>query len=140
MRRAEVMALATARRDEIVQRFGDRTSCVPRDALLYVADIVAAGDAIRRFTDGVTFEAFAANEEKRAAVEREVFIVGEAAARLPEEWKRQQPEVPWRKIVGLRNLLAHGYWVIDAEELWDIARNKVPEFVAQLRPLLDESQ
>jgi len=113
---------------------------VSRDALLSVADIVAAGDAIRRFTDGVTFEAFAANEEKRAAVEREVFIVGEAAARLPEEWKRQQPEVPWRKIVGLRNLLAHGYWVIDAEELWDIARNKVPEFVAQLRPLLDESQ
>ena len=64
-----------------------------RDALLHVADIVAAGDAIRRFT-----------------------------------------------IVGLRNLLAHGYWVIDAEELWDIARNKVPGFVAQLRPLLDESQ
>jgi len=90
---------------------------VSRDALLYVADIVAAGDAIRRFTDGVTFEAFAANEEKRAAVEREVFIVGEAASRLPEEWKRQQPEVPWRNIVGLRNLLAHGYWVIDAEEL-----------------------
>ena len=111
-----------------------------RDALLYVADIVAAGQAIRRFTDGVRFEAFAANDEKRAAVEREVFIMGEAAARLPEEWKQQQPEIPWRKIVGLRNLLAHGYWVIDAEELWDIARNKVPGFVAQLRPLLDEGQ
>ena len=109
-------------------------------ANLYVADIVAAGEAILRFTDGVTFEAFAANEEKRAAVEREVFIVGEAAARLPEEWKQRQPEVPWRKIVGLRNLLAHGYWVIDAEELWDIARHKVPEFVARLRPLLDESE
>jgi uncharacterized protein with HEPN domain len=113
---------------------------VSRDALLYVADIVAAGEAILRFTDGVTFEAFAANDEKRAAVEREVFIVGEAAARLPEEWKQRQPEVPWRKIVGLRNLLAQGYWVIDAEELWEIARHKVPEFVARLRPLLDESE
>ena len=111
-----------------------------RDVLLYVADIVAAGEAILRFTSGVTFEAFAANDEKRAAVERELFIVGEAAARLPEDWKLRQPEVPWRKIVGLRNLLAHGYWVIDAEELRDIARNKVPEFVAQLRPLLDESE
>ena len=48
-------------------------------------------------------------------------------------------EVPWRKIVGLRNLLAHGYWVIDAEELWDVARNKVPEFVAELRPLLGDA-
>ena len=108
-----------------------------RDALLYVADVVAAGEAILRYIDGVTFEDFAANDEKRAAVERQVFVIGEAAARLPDEWKQLRPEVPWRKIVGLRNLLAHGYWAIDAEELWDIARNKVPEFVKELRPLLD---
>ena len=110
-----------------------------RDALLYVADVVAAGEAIIRYTDGVTFEAFAANDEKRAAVERQVFVIGEAAARLPEEWKQRRPDVPWRKIVGLRNLLAHGYWTIDVEELWDIARNKVPEFVAELRPLLTDN-
>lgn len=110
-----------------------------RDALLYVADVVAAGEAILRYTDGVTFGAFAANDEKRAAVERQVFVIGAAAARLPDEWKQRRPEVPWRKIVGLRNLLAHGYWAIDAEELWDIARNKVPEFVAELRPLLDHT-
>jgi uncharacterized protein with HEPN domain len=60
---------------------------VSRDAILYIADIVAAGEAIGGFTDGVTSGAFVANEEKRAAVEREVFIVGGAAARLPEEWK-----------------------------------------------------
>jgi uncharacterized protein with HEPN domain len=111
--------------------------CVSRDTQLYIADVVAAGEAILRYTDGVTFEAFAANDEKRAAVERQLFIIGEAAARLPDEWKQRRPEVPWRKIVGLRNVLAHGYWVIDAEELWDVARNKVPEFVAALRPLLD---
>lgn len=87
-----------------------------RDALLYVADVVDAGEAILRYTDGVTFEAFAANDEKRAAVERQVFVIGEAAARLPDEWKQRRPEVPWRKIVGLRNVLAHGYWAIDAEE------------------------
>ncbi|MSO45220.1 MAG: DUF86 domain-containing protein [Acidobacteria bacterium] len=110
-----------------------------RDPLLYVADVVAAGEAILRYIDGVTFEAFAANDEKRAAVERQVFVIGEAAARLPDEWKQRRPEVPWRKIVGLRDLLAHGYWVIDAEELWDVARNKVPEFVANLRPLLNDT-
>lgn len=69
-------------------------------------------------------------------MERQLFIIGEAAARLPDDWKQRLPEVPWRKIVGLRNLLAHGYWVIDAEELWDVARSKVPEFLAALRPLL----
>ena len=102
-----------------------------------MGDIVAAGEAILRYTDGVTFQTFTANDEKRAAVERQVFVIGEAAARLPDEWKQSRPEVPWRKIIGLRNVLAHGYWAIDADELWDVARNKVPEFVAQLRPLLD---
>jgi uncharacterized protein with HEPN domain len=101
--------------------------------------MVAAGEAILRYTDGVTFDAFADNDEKRAAVERQVFVIGEAAARLPDEWKQRRPVVPWRKIIGLRNLLAHGYWVIDAEELWDVARNKVPEFIAELRALLDRT-
>jgi uncharacterized protein with HEPN domain len=101
--------------------------------------MVAAGEAILRYTDGVTFDAFADNDEKRAAVERQVFVIGEGAARLPDEWKQRRPVVPWRKIIGLRNLLAHGYWVIDAEELWDVARNKVPEFIAELRALLDRT-
>ena len=56
---------------------------------------------------------------------------------MAPEWKDARPAVPWRQIVGLRNLLAHGYWVIVAEELWDVTRNKVPEFLAVLRPELD---
>lgn len=100
---------------------------------------MATGEAILRYIDGVTFEDFATNDEKRSAVERQVFVIGEAVARLPDEWKQRRPAVPWRKIIGLRNLLAHGYWVIDAEELWDVAKNKVPEFVAELRPLLDSA-
>ena len=110
-----------------------------RDQLLYVADMVAAGDAVLRYIDGVTFETFSTNDEKRAAVERQLFVIGEAAARMSPEWKDDRPAVPWRQIVGLRNLLAHGYWAIDAEELWDVARNKVPEFLQLLRPELDQN-
>jgi uncharacterized protein with HEPN domain len=113
---------------------------VSRDALLYIADIVDACTAVMRYMDGVTFEAFSTNDEKRAAVERQVFVIGEAAARIPEDWKDRLPRVPWRKIVGLRNLLAHGYWVIDVHELWDVARNKVPELLGELHPLLESDR
>jgi len=50
------------------------------------------------------------------------------------------PWPPWRQIVGLRNLLAYGCWVIDAAELWDVARKMVPEFVGELRPLLGDTE
>jgi uncharacterized protein with HEPN domain len=46
--------------------------------------------------------------------------------------------VPWRRIIGLRSLLAHGYWTIDVEELRDVARSTVPEFLADLHPLLGD--
>lgn len=108
-----------------------------RDVSLYVEDMISAGEAVLRYIDGVSSDAFAANDEKRAAVERQVFVIGEAAARMPDEWKQSVPQIPWRQIVGLRNLLAHGYWVIDAEELWDVAHNKIPEFLAALRPQIN---
>jgi uncharacterized protein with HEPN domain len=54
---------------------------VSRDPRLYVADIVAAGDAVLRYIADVSFDAFAADDEKRAAVERQVFVIGEAAVR-----------------------------------------------------------
>ena len=64
-----------------------------RDAQLYVADVVAAGEAILRYIEGVSFEAFSANDEKRAAVERQLFVIGEAAARLPDEWKQRSQQL-----------------------------------------------
>jgi uncharacterized protein with HEPN domain len=73
-----------------------------------VADIVAVGEAVLRYIADVSFDAFAANDEKRPAVERQVFVIGEAAARLPDEWRQWCPTVPWRKIIGLRNLLPTG--------------------------------
>jgi uncharacterized protein with HEPN domain len=89
-------------------------------------DIAEAAEAIARYVHGVTSEDFARDDEKRSAVERQLFIIGEAVAHLPDEVTEQEPEIPWRRIVGLRNILAHGYWRIDEDELWDVAVNKVP--------------
>jgi len=65
-------------------------------------------------------------------LERTLFIVGEAANRVPREVQAQHPEIPWAAIIGLRNLLAHGYETIDAQKLWLTATVSVPEMLRDL--------
>jgi uncharacterized protein with HEPN domain len=109
-----------------------------REARERLEDMLSAADAIRRFVEGVTFEEYAANDEKRFAIERLVFVIGEAAARMPSSLRRDDSPVPWHSVIGLRNILAHGYWTVEDEEIWEVATNHVPELAAHVRTLLEE--
>lgn len=74
----------------------------------------------------------------RLALERVLEIVGEAATRLPAELRDRHPEVPWRQIIGMRNVLVHGYDVVSEEVLWDVAQRDVPQLIAQIEAMLSE--
>lgn len=63
-------------------------------------------------------------------------VLGEAAAKLPEGYKLQHPEIPWHRAIGLRNRIVHGYWSIDLEILVATARNDLPGLLQQLSELL----
>jgi|APGre2960657505_1045072.scaffolds.fasta_scaffold128458_2 uncharacterized protein with HEPN domain len=69
----------------------------------------------------------------RAARERTLFIVGEAANRVPREVQAEHQEIPWPAIIGLRNLLAHGYETIEPQKLWLTTTISVPELLHQPR-------
>jgi uncharacterized protein with HEPN domain len=73
----------------------------------YLEDMLEAARAIQRFTNGVSREAFKANEEKYEAVNRKFEILGEAARRLSPEARNQFPEIPWKLLTGMRNILIH---------------------------------
>ena len=102
----------------------------------YLWDMQDAAASIRQFAAGVTFEEYARNPMIRSAVERQLEILGEAARRVSQEFKETHPEVPWRRIVGLRNLLAHEYGDIQHERVWQIATKNIPALIVQLEPLL----
>ena len=68
------------------------------------------------------------------AVARNLEIIGEASKRIPVEIKRQIPDIPWKKIVGLRNMLIHEYSGMDKEIIWDIIENKLDTLEASLKP------
>ena len=77
--------------------------------------------------------AFAGDELAQTAVIRWVEIIGEATRGLTEELRQAHPQVPWRQMVAMRNVLIHGYFDIDVDLVWSVAQNDLPKLGAQVR-------
>ena len=102
----------------------------------YLADMVRYARGVVDTVRGKTLEVYEADENLRLTVERRVEIIGEAAARVSEAFRQSHPEVPWRKIVAQRNVLAHEYGEIEDEIMWDVATVSVPELLRLMEPML----
>ena len=97
-------------------------------------DVKQACEEMLLFHKGVTFELYLQNKVLQLATERQFEIIGEAISRLSriDEAKLMEIIPDYRKIIGFRNIIAHGYDVIDQAVLWDFAVNKVPELLEQV--------
>lgn len=96
-----------------------------RDYKLYLDDILESINLIFTYVDKLDYEAFAADQKTFDAVVRNLEIIGEAARNLPDEIKLSIAGIEWKKITGLRNLLAHEYFGINKQIVWDIIQNKL---------------
>lgn len=94
---------------------------------LYLADIVEAADAIQRFVAGGAREGFLQDDMLRSAVLHKLTVIGEAAARLPEEFRARYPEVEWADIVAFRNIAVHAYFSVDWSIVWIAATHDAPQ-------------
>jgi uncharacterized protein with HEPN domain len=103
----------------------------------YLEDILEAAKAIVRFTHGVSLEAFKGNEEKYEAVNRKLEIIGEAARHLSPEARNIFPEVPWRLLTAMRNILIHDYDDVDLNIVWDTTQRDIPPLISRLQTHLD---
>ena len=100
----------------------------------YLWDIAHYAARAEEFVAGLDYEQFAADEEKGLAVLHALQIIGEAAGHLPASIKQRYPAVPWADIVGMRNLIVHGYYVMDLEIVWKTVHQDLPP----LRQAIDE--
>jgi uncharacterized protein with HEPN domain len=108
-----------------------------RDLRLYLTDILIAGEKVLRYTEGMNFENFVADDRTFDAVIRNLQIIGEAVKNIPDDVRELNPEIEWRKIAGLRDILAHAYFQIEDEIIWDVVQNKIPALLGVVSQLLE---
>lgn len=97
-----------------------------RDYKLYLDDILEAVKRIERYSKDLTLERLKKDTLVLDGIVRNLEIIGEAVKNIPGEIKDKKPEIEWKKISGLRDILAHEYFGIDTEVVWDIVQNKLP--------------
>lgn len=106
-----------------------------RDASTLV-DIYNAACLVVQRTTGITLDAFLDDIEKQDLVVLRIMVMGEATKRLSTSFRSEHPEIPWKDIAGMRDVLVHGYDRWNLPEVWTVATTFVPQLVQQLEPLL----
>lgn len=105
-----------------------------RDAHAILRDAIAAGEDIMSMTDGADEESFVADRKTQRATERSFEIIGEALIRLSRHFPEIAARVPdLRRVIDFRNVLAHGYDIVDPRLVYDLARSRLPQLLAALR-------
>jgi uncharacterized protein with HEPN domain len=100
-----------------------------RNESLYLADIEESCEKVLRFTKGMTYKEFIHDDLHFDAVLRNLEIIGEAVKNISEETRHKYPQIKWRKIAGFRDIVAHEYFGVDEETIWDIVENEVPSLL-----------
>jgi uncharacterized protein with HEPN domain len=106
----------------------------------YLWDMLEAARAIADFIQDLTVNEFLGSgrdkEITRLAVERKLEILGEAARKVSSRFRDEHPEIPWKEIVGLRNVITHEYGKVNYTVIYRIARERIPQLITLLKPLI----
>lgn len=101
-----------------------------------ISDILHAIDKIQRYTEGMAFDAFAADEKTVDAVLWNLTVIGEAASHVPPDLMDRYPDIEWRSMRAMRNFLVHEYVKVDLPTVWDTVWESLPPLIPRLQAIL----
>jgi uncharacterized protein with HEPN domain len=107
-----------------------------RDLRLHLEDMLTFAERALAYSAGLSQADWAADRMRYDATLRNLELIGEAASRVPAEWREAWPELPWRQMIATRNRLIHAYLGIDDDIVWSILRDALPPLCEQLRQRL----
>ena len=99
----------------------------------YLWDMLDASQTVEQLISGQDFTLYSNDRKTQLAVERSLEIIGEAANKVSISFRNEHPEIPWRQIIGQRNVLIHEYGEIKQERIWKVVEEKIPQLIEQLK-------
>ena len=109
-----------------------------RDYGDFVQDILDSVNDVGNFIKGMDFKEFIKDKKTIYSVVRAIEIIGEATKNIPEQIRKKYPDVPWKKMAGMRDRLVHEYFGVDLEILWGTAKEDVPQLKVPVSNVLED--
>lgn len=103
---------------------------------IFLEHILGSIKWIENYTKDLSQDAFEQSVQAQDAVIRRLQIIGEAVKNLPDEFRKAHPEIEWKKVAGMRDVLIHGYFAVDLDIVWDTVKDSLPKLKEQIGKLI----
>lgn len=110
-----------------------------RDVRVYIKDIFEAIEKIEEYTKGSSEEDFCSNTQMQDAVLRRLEIIGEAVKHIPQKIRNEHPDVPWKQIAGMRDMLTHEYFGVNLKRAFKVVKKDIYDLKAKIIKIQSDS-